>query len=81
MSTQLLYVCGCFKFKKCNCLIKDEDNEPIIYRKGANILFKHPKHLIIPDSIDFNHVKNILTIYYHACISPNRSSSGFSYCM
>ena len=73
MSTQLLYVCGCFKFKKCNCLIKDEDNAPIIYRKGANILFKHPTHLIIPDSIDFNHVKKYYKLFIIMyCISPNK---------
>jgi len=67
MSSQLLYVCGCSKFKKCNCLIKDENNEQIIYRRGANILFQRSQHLIIPDSIDFNHVKNILVnlIYFY----------------
>jgi hypothetical protein len=31
---------------KCMCL--NSDTHPIVYKKGSNILFKQPKHFIVP---------------------------------
>jgi hypothetical protein len=59
----LNYACNCTRFNtnfvsnsninethtiqaKCICL--NSDTHPVVYKKGSNILFKHPKHFIVP---------------------------------
>lgn len=32
--------------KKCFCL--NDENEPVIYKKGANLLFQKPNHFFVP---------------------------------
>lgn len=61
----LSYFCECSKHSSCCCLLKDEQNQAIIYNKGTNILFQRPQHFIIPDNYNFNNWQfNINSNYF-----------------
>jgi hypothetical protein len=68
LSNQLNYICGCSKSSisstsqqnssKCFCL--NDDSKSIVYKRGANILFRQPKHVIVPSKYQMANVSLFL---------------------
>jgi hypothetical protein len=60
----LNYTCNCARFNtnfvsnnnvnqstntiQAECICLNSDSQPIVYKKGSNLLFKQPKHFIVP---------------------------------
>ncbi len=67
LSNQLNYICGCSRssisstsqqnVNKCICL--KDDSKSVIFKKGVNILFRQPKHVIIPSKYQMSSVSFI----------------------